>query len=137
MIFDLESLILSRLTSKLPVGTVLVGTFGAVDLTDESSHPIVCQLQFERALGSKSVPGSTIGVDVEWSFTVYCAKHRASSQQLTDAAALLPAAINALVRWPYGVNQYALLTDGPATVFDDHVLRLGVTFFTSAHFSGN
>lgn len=137
MIFDLEASILAKLAGALPVGTSLVGTFGNVDLTDDAAAPIVCQLQFERAIGSRTIPGSTVSMDVEWSFCVYCHKSRATSGDLTAAEGMLPAAINALVRWQYATGRYVLMTDGPQTVFDGQVLRLGVSFFTTAHFAGN
>lgn len=136
MIFALESQIAARLAARLPVGTLIKTTFDEVDLSDEAVAPVVVQLQLDRVGGSGGVSGSAAQVEVAWSVTVYVHTRRATSGELSVAESLLPGAINALVRWPYAVNQYPVITDGPPTVFDGQILRLGFSFVTVLFFSG-
>lgn len=134
MIFDTESTILGYLATKCAPGTVLLGTFDPIDLTDDSSSPVVGQILLLQIQPAGQVRGCSAAVLLQYSFSVYCDIARASSAQKTAAATLFEAAANALVGWEYALMRHPQITDGQATGFDGRVLRLSFGFSIPAYF---
>ena len=133
MIATTETAILARLAAAMPAA-VLLGTFSAVDLSDDSSTPVVGHLRLERINTSGSVTGSAVSYDLIFSFAALVDVYRASPAQQAEAYALIEGAASALVGWEHSPMQYPVLLDGSETGFDGRVLRLSITFALTAIF---
>ena len=136
MIFDTETAILARLAAKCAPGSVLRGTFDALDLTDDSVGPVVGKVELQQIAATGAVHGSAAAVVLAYAFSVYCDIHRATPEQKTAAAALLEAAGNALVAWEYAPLRTPTLQAGQQSEFDGRVLRLSIGFSIPAFFAG-
>ena len=134
MIFDTEAAILAHLATKCAPGSVLLGTFDPIDLTDDSSHPVAGQILLLQIQHASDVRGCAASVLLQYGFSVYCDVARASSAQKTAAAALFNDASNALVAWEYAPMRHPQITDGQATGFDGRILRLSFGFALPAYF---
>lgn len=136
MIFDTETAILARLAARCAPGSVLRGTFDALDLTDDSVGPVVGKVELQQIAATGAVHGSAAAVDLAYAFSVYCDIHRSTPEQKTAAAALLEAAGNALVAWEYAPLRTPTLQAGQQSEFDGRVLRLSIGFSIPAFFAG-
>ncbi len=134
MIFDTETAILARLAAQCAPGSVLRGTFDAVDLTDESVS-VVGQVMLLQIQHAGDVRGCSASVHLQYGFSVYCDIARASALQKTAAAALFEDAARALVSWEYALMRHPQITDGQSTEFDGRILRLSLGFSIPAFFS--
>ena len=131
-----ELSILQRLAAQLAGGSVLVGTFNVVDLTDDGIGPVVGQLRLERINSGYSVKCSAAQIQLLFSFSVFCDVQRADDAEKTAAAQMLQDAGNALVAWEYEPSACPEIVDGPDTAFDGRILRLGFAFTINSYFSG-
>lgn len=131
-----ESAILARLSAALAPGSVLVGSFDDVDLTDDGSGPVIGQLRLERINSGFAVKGSAAQIALIYSFSVYCDVHRSDSFEKAAALQMLQDAGNALVSWQYEPSTCPEIVDGPDTAFDGRILRLGFAFTINSYFSG-
>jgi hypothetical protein len=136
MIFDTEATLLARLAAKCAPGSVLQGTFDPVDMTDDSSTPVIGQLVLSQ-INATSQTGTNCRALIGYEFGVYVDIARASSQQKTDAAKLLEDAINAMVGWEFSPGREVQISDGRETGFDGRILRLSFGFYIPAHFVGS
>jgi hypothetical protein len=136
MIAPTETAIIARLAARVAVGSILLGTFDAVDLTDDSTGPVVGQLRLERinAEGA-SVVGSAAAFGLIYSFSVYCDIAIADATEKTAAYQLLEDAARALVGWEYAPMQYPEMLNGADTGFDGRILRLSIGFLIPAIFT--
>lgn len=137
MIGTTEAAILARLSSRVAHGTVLVGTFADVDLTDDGPGPVVAQLRLERINTSTVVRGAAAQLQLIYSVSVYCDIHRSDETQKSAALQLLQDAGDAIVSWEYQPMTSPEIVDGPETVYDGRILRLGFAFAVHAYFSGS
>lgn len=136
MIFDTETAILARLAAKCAPGSVLLGTFDPVDVSDDAASPVVGKLTLMQISATGAVHGSTAASDLYYGFSVYCDVYRASAGQKTAAAALLESAGNALVGWEYAGLRTPTMQTGQPTEFDGRLLRLSIGFSIPAYFVG-
>ena len=136
MIAPTETAILARLAARVAVGSVLLGTFAAVDLTDDSPSPVVGQLRLERinAEGA-SVVGSAAAFGLIYSFSVYADLAIADATEKAAAYQLLEDAARALVGWEHAPLQYPTMLNGADTGFDGRILRLSIGFLIPAIFT--
>ena len=135
-LLDTELAILQRLAAHLAAGSVLIGTFNAVDLTDDGIGPVVGQVRLERINSGFSVKGSAAQIQLLFSFSVFCDVPRTGSTEQAAAAQMLQDAGNALVSWQYEPSTCPEIVDGPDTAFDGRILRLGFAFSINSYFSG-
>ena len=131
-----ELAILQHLEAKVAHGSVLIGTFNAVDLTDDGIGPVVGQVRLERINSGFSVKGSAAQIQLLFSFSVFCDVHRSDSFEKAAALQMLQDAGNALVSWQYEPSTCPEIVDGPDTAFDGRILRLGFAFTINSYFSG-
>jgi len=136
VIFDTETAILARLAAKCAPGSVLLGTFDPVDVSDDAASPVVGKLTLMQISATGAVHGSAAASDLYYSFSVYCDVYRASAGQKTAAAALLEAVGNALVGWEYAGLRTPTMQTGQPTEFDGRLLRLSLGFSIPAYFVG-
>lgn len=134
MISTTETAILDRLHANLAAGTVLLGTFDAIDFTDDGSTPVLGQLRLERIGAGGSVGGSAAQYELVYSFSVYADVPRVTPAEKTAAFAMIEDAASAIVGWEHSPMQYPVLLDGSETGFDGRVLRLSITFALTAIF---
>jgi hypothetical protein len=136
MILDTETAILARLATRCAAGSILLGTFGVVDLTDPSPAPVVGIVGLQR-IDPTEQQQAAARLECTWSFSVYTDIHRASPTQKTAAAALLEAAGNALVGWEISPGKYVSITAGQDSAFDGRILRLSFGFSVPSFFVGS
>ena len=136
MLATTEPAILARLASALP-GTVLLGTFNDVYLTDDSPSTLVCQVRLQRIDSGFSVRASSAQVDLLFSFSIFCDVHRATPADRETAYTLLQQAGDALVGWEYAPGQTPVLVDGPQTGYDGRILQIGFGFTVAAFFTAS
>jgi len=132
-----ETAILARLAARVAVGSVLLGTFDAVDLTDDSTSPVVGQLRLERIGAGGSVGGSAAQYELVYSLSVYADVPRLSAAEKTAAFAMIEDAASAIVGWECQPMQYPVMLDGADTGYDGRVLRLSIGFSIPAIFAKN
>lgn len=137
MIFDTETAILARLAAKLAPGSVLIGTFGVVDLTDDATSPVIGQLLLMRIGSSGDDRGNTARITLDYAFSVFCDIHRSTDPQKAAAAQMLVDAGNALAGWQSAPGKISQIVDGQDTGFDGRVLRLSLGFTIPAYFVGS
>jgi hypothetical protein len=137
MIFDAEQAIIARLVEKCAQGSVLLGTFDPVDLTDDSSVVVLGKLMLTSIANAASDAGQACRLSVAYSFSVYTDVYRATTEQKTAAAQLLQDAGNALVGWSSSPGRVTQIIDGPESGFDGRVLRLSFGFTIPAFFVGS
>ena len=135
-LLDTELAILQRLAAHLAAGSVLIGTFNAVDLTDDGIGPVIGHVRLERINSGFSVKGSAAQIQLLFSFSVFCDVPRTGSTEQAAAAQMLQDAGNALVSWQYEPSTCPEIVDGPDTAFDGRILRLGFAFTINSYFSG-
>ena len=135
-LITVESAILQRLSSRLAAGSVLIGTFNSVDLTDDGIGPVVGQVRLERINSGVSVTGSAAQIQLLFSFSVFCDVPRTGATEQDAAAKMLQDAGDALVSWQYEPSTCPEIVDGPDTAFDGRILRLGFAFTINSYFSG-
>lgn len=128
MIFDTEASILARLVDRCPSGSLLVGTFEEVNLTDDAAEVVAGQVFLTEIQPAGEVRGACAAVLLHYAFSVYCDIARASTEQKTAAADLFEQAAHALVGWEYAPMRYPQLTQGQSTEFNGRVLRLSFGF---------
>lgn len=131
-----ESAIIARLSAALAPGSVLVGSFDDVDLTDDGSGPVIGQIRLERINTLQNVRGSAARIQLVYSFCVYCDVQRSDSSEKTAALQMLADSGNSLVAWTYVPGITPEIVDGPDSVFDGRVLRIGFAFTLETCFSG-
>ncbi len=135
MIFDTETAILARLAAKVAPGSVLLGTFDPVDLTDDTTSPVVAQVVLME-IDATSQTGKHCRALLAYECGIYVDVRRATAPQKTAAAALLVDAINALVGWEASPGREVVISDGRQTGFDGRILRLSFGFHLPTHFVG-
>lgn len=137
MIFDTETALLARLAAKLAPGSVIVGTFGVVDLTDDATSPVIGQLLLMRIGSSGDDRSTTARILLTYAFSIFCDIHRSSDPQKAAAAQMLVDAGNALAGWQSAPGKVSQIVDGQDTGFDGRVLRLSIGFTIPAYFVGS
>ena len=135
MIFAIETLLLARLAAKCAPGSVLLGTFDTVDLTDASTTPVVAQIQI-AATEPTAATGKNLRLGVVYSVNVYLDTARADAGEKAAAAALFEDALAALVDYEYQPGRHVEIVGGKTTEFDGRVLRLAFGFTFPAHVVG-
>lgn len=136
MIFDTDTLLLARLAANCAPGSVLLGTFDPVDMTDDSTTPVVGKLLLSQ-INQSSQTGTNCRALIGYEFAVWVDTARATAQQKTDAAKLLGDAISAMVGWEFSPGREVQISDGRETGFDGRILRLSFGFYLPAHFVGS
>ena len=135
MIFDHETTILARLAAKCAGGSVFKGSFDAVDMSDDSTAPVLCQIVLDQ-INVTGQTGKHARALLTYSCSVYTDLYRATTPQKTAAGQLLTDAIQALVGWEYSPGVEVEITDGQSTGSDGRLLRLSFGFTIPAHFAG-
>lgn len=135
MIAPTESAILARLAAQLAAGSVLLGTYDAIDFTDDAMPVVVGQVRLERLALADAVRGDAVAYDAAYSFSVYTDLPNASPADKTAAQTMLEQAIVALLAFEYAPMQYPQMLDGLDTQHDGRVLRTSIGFSIPAHFS--
>lgn len=129
MIFDVEALLLARLAAKCAPGSILLGTFDPINLTDDSTSPVVAQIQIAGAEPTAAT-GKNLRLGVVYSVQVFLDTARADAGEKQAAADLFEDALEALVDYEYQPGRHVEIVGGKTTEFDGRVLRLafGITF---------
>ena len=129
MIFDVEALLLARLAAKCASGSALRGTFDPVDLTDDSTSPVVAQIQI-AGTEPTGATGRNLRLGVVYGVHVFLDTARADAGEKQAAADLFEDALEALVDYEYQPGRHVEIVGGKTTEFDGRILRLafGITF---------
>jgi len=135
MIFAIETLLLARLAAKCAPGSVLLGTFDTVDLTDASTTPVVAQIQI-AATEPTAATGKNLRLGVVYSVNVYLDTARADAGEKAAAAALFEDALAALVDYEYQPGRHVEIVGGKTSEFNGRELRLAFGFTFPAHVVG-
>jgi hypothetical protein len=85
MIFDVEALLLARLAAKCAPGSLLLGTFDPIDLTDDTTTPVVAQIQI-AATEPTAATGKNLRLGVVYSVNVFLDTARADAGEKAAAA---------------------------------------------------
>lgn len=135
MIFDVETLLLARLAARCAPGSVLLGTFDPVDLTDDSTTPVVAQIQI-AGTDPIGATGGNLRLGVVYSAQIFLDTARADASEKAAAAALFEAALTALTNYEVQPGRHVAIVGGKTTEFDGRVLRLAFGFTFPAHVVG-
>ena len=135
MIAPTETAILARLAQQLAADSVLLGTYDAIDFTDDAMPVVVGQVRLERLVLADAVRGDAVTYDAAYSFSVYTDLPNASPTEKAAAQTMLEDGITALLSWQYAPMQYPQMLDGLDTQFDGRVLRTSIGFSIPAHFA--
>lgn len=135
MIFDTEAAIITHLLPRCAPGSVILGTFDPIDLTDDSPTPVTSQVRLQRFYATDEVRGLSGMYQLHYVFSVFLDVHRASSSQRQSAATLLEDVASALIGWDYAPLRQPRLTDGQETEFDGRLLRLSIGFTLPVYFN--
>lgn len=136
MIYAAEAAILARLAERCAPGSILLGTLAAVDLTDDSSGPVIGQIVLTNISPTRQV-GKDARLEIGYAFSVYCDTGRATEPEQHAAFDLLEDAGHALVGWEILPGREIQIVDGPGTGNDGRITRLSFGFTIPAFFAGN
>jgi hypothetical protein len=125
MIFDVEALLLARLAAKCAPGSLLRGTFDPIDLTDDTTTPVVAQIQI-AATEPTAATGKNLRLGVVYSVNVFLDTARADAGEKAAAATLFEDALAALVDYEYQPGRHVEIVGGKTTEFDGRVLAPGL-----------
>jgi len=134
-LYSTEAALLARLAEKCAPGSVLLGSLEPVDLTDDSSSPVVGKLILYR-LDPSSQSGQNARLALAFAFSVYCDSGRATPEQQEAAFDLLEAGGNALVGWEVSPGRVLQIVPGPETGTDGRMVRLSLAFTLPMHLVG-
>ena len=135
MIFDVEALLLARLAAKCAPGSLLLGTFDPIDLTDDTTTPVVAQIQI-AATEPTAATGKNLRLGVVYSVNVFLDTARADAGEKAAAATLFEDALAALVDYEYQPGRHVEIVGGQASEFNGRVLRLAFGLTFPAHVVG-
>ena len=135
MIFDVEALLLARLAAKCASGSALRGTFDPVDLTDDSTSPVVAQIQI-AGTEPTGATGRNLRLGVVYGVHVFLDTARADAGEKQAAADLFEDALEVLVDYEYQSGRHVEIVGGKTTEFDGRVLRLAFGLTFPAHVVG-
>jgi hypothetical protein len=135
MIFDVEALLLARLADKCAPSSVLRGTFDPVDLTDDSTSPVVGQIQI-AGTSPTGATGSNLRLGIVYAVQVFLDTARANPGQKVAAATLFEDALAAMHDYEYQPGRHVEIVGGKTTEFDGRILRLAFGLTFPAHVVG-